>query len=57
MSMTRKDFKAIAKILREYTDQSDFDFPLVQVLANYFKEVNPNFNRCKFMEAAGYTDE
>jgi len=55
MSMTKKDFKAIAEILATFGYSCDIY--VVRELATYFKEVNPKFNRCKFMKAAGYPIE
>ena len=52
--LTKKHFKEIAEILLNNTDKfksialkSDF----INDLSNYFIEVNPNFNRDKFIDA------
>lgn len=59
MSMTRKDFKAIAEILRErhfkQLNQDGLDlYLLCEELAVYFKKANPTFDRNKFMRASGW---
>ena len=57
--MTKKHFEAIAAILarrqRDYdSQQSDNDIRLVaEDLANYFRSVNPNFDKARFLRAAG----
>ncbi len=52
--LTKKHFKEIAEIVLNNTDKfksialkSDF----INDLSNYFIEVNPNFNRDKFIDA------
>ena len=57
--MTRKHFEAIAKILNAYTSDNmpstlhkhrKFD-GLVEDLAEFFQETNPNFDRNRFFGA------
>jgi len=57
--MTKKHFEAIAKILKRNMPQVDTEWE-VQVksyhkaiieLANYFGEVNPNFDNARFVNA------
>lgn len=60
MSMTRKDFRAIAEIIRKYnlTTHDSLDlYKLTQELATYFKQANPTFDRSRFMRAAGWYNE
>lgn len=47
MSMSRKNYEAIAKILKEakYRDN------IIDDLADYFEDDNPNFNRDRFIAA------
>lgn len=58
--MSRKDYEAIAKILAEEAEanrNSDEGWRAVSAitwsLAEYFAEDNPEFNRSRFMAAAG----
>lgn len=57
--MTRKNFKAIADIMRKYKLTSDEITinKLAAELATYFKTDNPTFDRSKFMRACGFYDE
>jgi len=48
--MTRKHFKAIAAILKEYKQSKNFD-SLITDLNIYFRSVNQNFQADKFREA------
>lgn len=60
MSMTRKDFKAIAEIIRKYnlTTHDSLDlYNLAKDLTVYFKQANPTFDKGKFLKAAGYYQE
>ena len=62
MSMVRKDFEAIAKILRErhlqQLNQDGLDlYLLCEELARYFKKANPTFDKGKFMRNAGWYQE
>lgn len=60
MSMTRKDFKAIADVIRTYnlTTHDSLDlYNLTNDLAKYFKQANPTFDRSRFMRAAGWYNE
>lgn len=58
--LSKKDYKAIAEIIAEITDESvfttteDFNATLVARLSDYFAEDNPNFNRHKFQVACGF---
>ncbi len=46
--MTRKHFIRIASILNE----SDAHIDLIEKFADYFSELNPNFNYQKFLDAS-----
>ena len=58
--MSRKDFKAIAEIIRKYNllgvDNLDLH-NLTEELASYFKKANPTFDRGKFIKACGWYQE
>ena len=58
--MSRKDFKAIAEIIRKYNiigaDALDLH-NMTDELSSYFKKANPTFDRGKFMKATGYYQE
>ena len=57
MSMTRKDFEAIAHILREkglVIDHKETIYELANDLARYFKQANPSFDKVKFIRACGW---
>lgn len=58
MSMTRKDFKAIAEIIRKYnligTKDGVFFYELVNEFATYFKKANSTFDHSKFMKSCGW---
>jgi len=63
--ITKKDFKAIAKIIEDNAHEIDGDClvynhyivmprnTLVIELADYFAKQNPNFDRQKFLDACG----
>ena len=57
--LTRKDFKAIAEIIKEETSFVNPYFPFMYVknltdeLAGYFKRENPKFDRERFLKACG----
>lgn len=57
--MTRKHFKAIAAILLHEVETVENDSERLLVaaigiqLANYFEEVNAQFDRIRFLRAAG----
>lgn len=60
MAISKKDFVAIAKIIREYRDDygngkegQATAAGIARDLADYFKLANGNFNRHRFLEAAG----
>lgn len=58
--MTRKDFKAIADIIREYklvVGSDESVYVLTTRLCQYFKQVNPTFDKGKFLKAAGFYQE
>lgn len=60
MSMTRKDFKAIADIIREYKlveDNSSSVYVLTTRLCQYFKQANSTFDKGKFLHQAGFYQE
>jgi len=55
MSMSRRDFEAIAKIIRENITESEeearsfiYTGDLVDQLCNYFSTRNPRFNEFRF---------
>lgn len=59
--MTRKDFEALAAILKTAYDKADpyHEGAIVDVaedIADHCGSVNPRFNREKFFEAAGVAD-
>jgi len=58
--MTRKDFKAVADIIRKYNillhDQMDL-YEMSIELCSYFKKANPTFDKGKFLKAAGWYQE
>ncbi len=60
MSMTRKDFNAVAEIIRKYNllhvDNLDLH-NLANELAVYFKKANPTFDRGRFIKACGWYQE
>lgn len=56
MSASKKDYIAIAAILRQRADQEDETvrgaiYDLAGDLADYFAEVNPSFNHERFEKA------
>lgn len=56
MSASKKDYIAIAAILRQRAEQEDETirgaiYDLAGDLADYFAEVNPNFNHERFEKA------
>ena len=56
MTMTRKDFKAIAEIINDRTDTGEEStinsHSLIMGLVSKFDEMYPHFNGIKFVEAA-----
>ncbi len=54
--MTRKDYRIIANVLRNYrpfvSDENDY-LLLVNLFCSELKEENIRFDRSKFMDAAG----
>ncbi len=62
MSMTRKDFEAIASIIKEFKQNIDphllttntYINMMVRDLSNYFKQSNSAFDKERFMKACGY---
>lgn len=62
MSMSKKDFAAIADAIADNTSMEDFGMPrtliatvhrddLLHDLCAYFKSVNPNFDEARFRRA------
>jgi hypothetical protein len=56
--VTRKDFEAIAHIIRLQVDQSnDYDYPaivrLARSMSHYLSTTNPRFDAGRFMRACG----
>lgn len=51
--MSRKDFIAIAKSVRESVSTDDDRKQLADQLANYFAVANPRFSRNRFFAACG----
>lgn len=58
--MRRKDFKAIAEIIRKYNllkvDSLDLH-NMAEAFASYFKKANPTFDRGKFFKSCGWYQE
>lgn len=62
MSMSKKDYEAIAEVFNEWVSfnsgEDDIDtypaFQLSDGLANYFEKDNPRFDRERFMIACGF---
>jgi hypothetical protein len=58
--MSRKDFKAVAEIIRKYNilrhDQMDL-YEMSIELCSYFKKANPTFDKGRFLKAAGWYQE
>lgn len=56
--MTRKDFEAMAQLIREtYTDSTETEEALKNLaerMAAMFKRENPRFNRAIFLTACGF---
>lgn len=60
MGMSRKDFKAIADIIREYklvVGSDESVYVLTTRLCQYFKQANSTFDKGKFLKAAGFYQE
>jgi hypothetical protein len=59
MSMTRKDFEAIAEIIRKANllPKEIGLKDIAQELSSYFKHANPSFDKHKFMRACGWYQE
>ena len=68
MSMTRKDFEAIAKIIKQYQIASGIMglssgdsianvSSMANDLADYFKQANSSFDKERFMKACGFNGE
>ena len=53
MVMTKKHFKAIAKIINEAIGENDSIYDLTQKLSYFFKEENTRFDKDTFMKACG----
>lgn len=55
MSMTKKDFEAIAEILNnvDYSNPEHSRLFIVEKLADYFSTVNDKFDRERFLKACG----
>jgi len=55
--LTQKDFKAIAKILKQNSDTNSATMVendiLIAQITRYFETQNPRFNRDKFLVACG----
>ena len=64
MSMTRKDFEAIANIIKEFKQNIDphlltintYINMMVRDLSNYFKQSNSSFDKERFIKACGYKE-
>lgn len=63
--LTKKDFKAVAEIIRKRKNRCELDrhlqagFGVDAIkcdLADYFATQNPRFDRDKFMQACGLTE-
>lgn len=64
--MTRKNFKAIAEVIKTYRltsltistiSEELLVRDLVEMMSLYFKQDNPTFDKSKFMRACGWYDE
>ena len=51
--MTRKHFELVAEVMKSYLG-SESHIYICRSLASEFAEINPRFNRAKFMQACGY---
>ena len=51
--MTRKHFQLVADVMKSYIG-SDDHVHICRSLASEFGEINPRFDRAKFMQACGY---
>jgi len=57
MTMTRKDFIALAQLVQDYAATTDGSTrALAFFLADFCAERNPRFNRTKFLKACGLQD-
>lgn len=61
MSMTRKDFKAIAEVLRKYHTSGSIDKSVLRELINelcvHFRQSNDTFDKGRFIRACGLYQE
>lgn len=56
MSVTQKDFRAIAQILKDISLYSGYSQPVKMVanrLCDYFQQENPKFKKDLFLKACG----
>lgn len=59
MSMSKKDFIVIAAAIADHTQRqgnSQDKRDIIRVVANACGEINPNFDRSRFFDAAGYDE-
>lgn len=57
MSMSKKDFEAIAEAIRRhivYSGNAKHTQDLIRVLADVFGDINPRFDRSRFFNACDY---
>lgn len=55
--MTKQDFIAHAKIIREATGSFDAVHVIALALADYYAAANPRFDRARFLTACGVEKE
>lgn len=52
---SKKDYEAIAKLLRPYSEAEKVPpFSIACALADYFAQDNPHFDRARFLAACGF---
>jgi len=57
MSMTKKDFVALAQLVQDYAATTDGSTRALAIfLADFCAARNPRFNRTKFLRACGILD-
>lgn len=61
MAMSKKDFAGLAEIVRNFsldeTDSQDNGTILAKALADFCIKQNPRFDRARFLQACGVSDE
>ena len=54
--LTKKDFKAVAKNIKNMGWKPPHQKRIINDLADYFATQNPRFDRSRFMRACGLTE-